>query len=255
MSDILQVPLLAARASGPSLPALVADSLRQTIEQGKLRPGARLPSEPELASQLRVSRATVRHALSILELEGLLVRQHGLGTFVSHVPAALLKGGLAELKSTTDVIRSQGFEPGTVGMRVARQKVSQSIGDLFGPSADEEFLHISRTRTANGRPVIHCEDYVPGHLLPARLLPQQESASTWSLYEALAKARAQPALAHCTVTPIVADYAIAERLDLEPGHPLLLLKQLHYTPTGRPVLYCENWHNSTLIEFQIMRRA
>jgi DNA-binding GntR family transcriptional regulator len=33
------------------------------------------------------------------------------------------------------------------------------------------------------------------------------------------------------------------------------MKQRHYTQAGRPVLYCENWHNSGLLEFQIIRRA
>jgi DNA-binding GntR family transcriptional regulator len=62
-------------------------------------------------------------------------------------------------------------------------------------------------------------------------------------------------LASCLVVPVVAADDIATRLHLEVGHPLLLMKQRHYTQAGRPVLYCENWHNSGLLEFQIIRRA
>lgn len=254
MSDILQVPLLAARTAR-SLPLLVADSLRISLETGKLGPGVRIPSEPELASQFGVSRATVRQALSLLEREGLLVRRHGLGTFVSEVPADHLRGGLAELKSTTDLIKSHGFQPGTTALRITRDRVGSHITRLFTGSDEDDFLHVSRTRTANGRPVIHCEDYLPARLLSANLLPSPDRANSWSLYRTLANAGSEPALAHCSVSPIVASEEIASRLELELGHPLLLLKQLHYTQGGQPVLYSENWHNSTLIEFQIIRRA
>jgi GntR family transcriptional regulator len=255
MSDILQLPELTARVGSPPLPELVAASLRQAVVAGQLEPGQRLPSEPDLAGQLGVSRATLRHALSILEQEGLLVRQHGLGTFVSAVPPSLLRGGLAELSSTTDLIRSQGYEPGAVGLRIQQRTVARSIAEPFGLGPHDAFLHISRTRTANGRPVIHCEEYVPAGLLPVELLPTDTEASGWSLYESLASAGSGPMLASCVVVPVVAGDDIATRLRLEPGHPLLLMKQWHYTQAGRPVLYCENWHNSGLLEFQIIRRA
>jgi len=255
MSDILQLPELTARVGSPPLPELVASSLREAVVKGRLRPGQRLPSEPGLAGQLGVSRATLRQALSILERDGLLVRQHGLGTFVSAVPPGLLRGGLAELTSTTELIRSQGYEPGAVGLRLRRRTVGRSIFEPFGLGPADEFLHISRTRTANGRPVIHCEEFLPAGLLPAELLPPGTEASGWSLYQSLAAAGVTPALANCVVVPIVAEEEIATRLQLEPGHPLLLLKQWHYAQGGQPVLYCENWHHSALLEFQIVRRA
>ena len=53
---------------------------------------------------------------------------------------------------------------------------------------------------------------------------------------------------------MLADKSIAKRLRLRPGQPVLLLKQVHYAASGEPVLYCENWHNTELIEFQVVRR-
>lgn len=60
----------------------VAGDLRSDIESGKLRPGAKLPSEPELAAQYGVARVTVRRAIAELISEGRLVILHGRGTFV-----------------------------------------------------------------------------------------------------------------------------------------------------------------------------
>ena len=59
---------------------------RQRILDGSLSPGARLPTELELAREHRVSRGTVRHALSTLVNEGLIERVQGRGTFVCQLP-------------------------------------------------------------------------------------------------------------------------------------------------------------------------
>jgi GntR family transcriptional repressor for pyruvate dehydrogenase complex len=66
--DTLKVP----RAS-----ELVADKLRSLIVDGVVPEGANLPSEKELVSQLGVSRATLREALRILEVQGLISTRTG----------------------------------------------------------------------------------------------------------------------------------------------------------------------------------
>ena len=59
--------------------------LLESIDQGELAPGDRLPGERELAGRLGVSRMTLRQALATLERDGLLVRVPGRagGAFVS----------------------------------------------------------------------------------------------------------------------------------------------------------------------------
>ena len=57
--------------------------LREKILSGELKPGEKMNSENELAGEYGFSRQTVRHALSILEEEQLLVRRRGSGTYVS----------------------------------------------------------------------------------------------------------------------------------------------------------------------------
>lgn len=60
----------------------VYQQLRQAIRLGQLKPGERLV-DGELADALRVSRATVREALRLLESKGLVVNEHRRGTYVA----------------------------------------------------------------------------------------------------------------------------------------------------------------------------
>lgn len=61
-----------------------ADGLRQRIQCGELKPGDRLPSLSEMCEQHNVSRSTVERVHQMLELDGLVIREHGRGTFVAN---------------------------------------------------------------------------------------------------------------------------------------------------------------------------
>lgn len=61
----------------------VADQIRVQIQSGHYSPGARLPSERDLAHLLKVSRPAVREAIGALQNEGLVVTRHGSGTYVA----------------------------------------------------------------------------------------------------------------------------------------------------------------------------
>lgn len=62
--------------------AQVAGELRAGIVAGRLRPGARLPSERALADEFDVSRATIVSAFHVLRAEGLIETRRGAGSWV-----------------------------------------------------------------------------------------------------------------------------------------------------------------------------
>lgn len=70
------------RSPALSLPDRLSVDLERLILEGELRPGDRLPSEPELCSLLGVSRVSVRQALHELQSRGLIDRKPGRGTIV-----------------------------------------------------------------------------------------------------------------------------------------------------------------------------
>lgn len=62
---------------------IVAD-IRSKIHAGELRPGDRLPSTRELREQYGCSQVTVRTAILLLQAEGLLRGDQGVGVFVAN---------------------------------------------------------------------------------------------------------------------------------------------------------------------------
>src|SRR5207247_6225249 len=53
------------------------------VKQGRLKPGDRLPSERILSERMGVSRATLREALRVMQLQGLTVSRRGAGNFIA----------------------------------------------------------------------------------------------------------------------------------------------------------------------------
>ncbi|WP_159711958.1 FadR/GntR family transcriptional regulator [Sphingomonas sp. AX6] len=66
----------------------IAERIAATIADGRYPPGARLPSERELAEEHAVSRPTIREAMIALEIRGLVEARHGSGVYVIHAPRA-----------------------------------------------------------------------------------------------------------------------------------------------------------------------
>lgn len=64
----------------------LADLLRASIASGELAPGARLPSERDLAEAESVSRTTVVAAYNLLRADSLVQTRRGLGTWVAAPP-------------------------------------------------------------------------------------------------------------------------------------------------------------------------
>jgi GntR family transcriptional regulator len=91
----------------------IADRIRAQIDSGALRPGARLPSEPDLERECGASRNTVRLALALLTNQGLVVTRQGMGTFVTE-PARPFTALLSRVKgqpATGTVLPEVGNAP------------------------------------------------------------------------------------------------------------------------------------------------
>jgi GntR family transcriptional repressor for pyruvate dehydrogenase complex len=89
-----------SRTKAKSQPQRVVDGVMARIQGGALKPGDRVPPEPELMREFEVSRTVVREAMSRLQAGGLVETRHGIGTFVleAHANAPLLGKAMGNIK-------------------------------------------------------------------------------------------------------------------------------------------------------------
>jgi len=94
-----------------SAPQQIASAITNSILDGTLRPGDRLPSEEEMAALFGVSRPTVREAVRHLRMQHVLVSSRGrLGGYrVAEFSLRTLSAGLGELISLSLVIRTLSY--------------------------------------------------------------------------------------------------------------------------------------------------
>ncbi len=116
-----QVPMAARSRSGP-IYLQIADGLKARIES--LGPGARIPSEPQLARDWGVSRFTVAKAVEQLVDEGLITRRQGSGSFVAEAP---LRRAPGYLLSFTEAVSAAGH---SASHRLLGSKPNQAIEGL-----------------------------------------------------------------------------------------------------------------------------
>lgn len=88
----------------------VVAHVRGLIERKALRPGDRLPAERDLASQIGVSRPTVRMGLHALAAMGVVQSRHGAGTFIPAGPPTLDSGALSLQAALHDFTHTQMYD-------------------------------------------------------------------------------------------------------------------------------------------------
>lgn len=157
----------------------IVDQIHELVVRGELKPGDRLPSERDLVERLKVSRASIREALSALELMGLLEVRSGEGTFVRKLrsesvvaPLAWMltmeKGTVLELLEVRKILEVQA-----VGMAAERAEKEDLIelasaleelhSDLSSPTSDgssDHRFHYAITRATKNKILIRLMDTI-----------------------------------------------------------------------------------------------
>jgi GntR family transcriptional regulator len=231
----------------------VQDELKQRIDRGELAAGARLPSEPELAAELQVSRATLREALRTMELQGLLRRRQGSGTFVAEHPR--MATSLDVNFGVTDAIRAAGMTAGIARARHWVEPAPAGEAALLELEPGQDVLVIERVRTAEGKPVVLSRDLVPSRLVGGNDRAVQGMLER-SIYDVLER-ELGIVISHgvARFRPVRAGHAVAARLGVPRGELLLYLWQVDYAEEGTPAISSHEFHLADAFDFTVVRRG
>lgn len=255
MAEELTWDLGALPGRRASLPNEIASTLSARIHSGEIPVGTRLPSEPELARSLGVSRNSVREAISVLREQGLTATKQGIGTFTldpsrdAHFPVDV---GIEHLTSTTEMITRAGHKAGSRNYHLVTGPGSAVARQQLRLDNDEQMHCIERVRTADNLPVILCRDYISVTNVPARVMAQYRGDESLFLF-LQRECRLELQTARADILPSLPSSRVAGLLDVSRRKPLLVLNQLHYDVHGVPFLYSENFFNLEYMGVHVRR--
>jgi GntR family transcriptional regulator len=227
----------------------VIDELAVIIDS--LVPGDFLPSEPKLAKQLGVSRATLREAMRVFEGRGLIIRRQGVGTLVAS-PPQIIESGIETLESIESQARRIGLEVtmGDLGIKY-RQPSSEEL-ERFAMLNGLNVVAISRVIEAEDRPVAYLIDIMPEDLLPGET---QGSDFRGSLLDLMIQ-RDHPTISHANseVMAISAPPDVARQLNIQRGDVLLCLESWLFTQEGTVIDHTYSYFLPGTFRFHVLRR-
>jgi len=215
------MPDLETRLAARPLYLQVRDVLVQRIVVGHWKPGATLPNETQLAQQLGISIGTVRKALDLMEVERIVTRRQGRGTFVNDYASAETMFPFSMFHN----VEGQRISGTKRARSVTRVQASAEEAARLGLRRGDELIRVDRVRD-------HSDETFMTEvcLLPAKFFTRMPE--DFGSYRLSALAQLNSILvgrADERVDIACADAEVARDLDVPEGSPLLRLDRVIFS--------------------------
>lgn len=203
----------------------IADSIRQ----GQLQPGDRLPPERTLSELHGVSRATVRRAMRDLVEDGLVEAGVGRGSFVAEGP---LTEPANVLMSFTELGAQRGLTASATVLDLKVKPATLEESEVFAIAPGADLILLRRVRKLDDVPIAVDLERIPKQILPELLDADLTTASTFAMFGEAGHAAVR---AEITVEASPAKPDEMEFLGLGEGEPVLVAYATIVNKSGRVI--------------------
>lgn len=224
----------------------IQGAILKRIQTGQLKPGDSVDSERELARIHRVSLMTARHALAGLEREGLVERRRGAGTFV-----APPKIHFNKLMSFTEQMVSRGLAGCSRVLSATVIDNEPEIAARLALPSNSRMIRIERLRQGADEPFALETAYLSAEDFAGLTKAPLERGSLFSILEreyGLTVAHADE-----EIDATGSDGNTADLLNVSRGAPLLRIRQVIFSTTGKPTIYVLGLYRSDRHTLMIRR--
>lgn len=229
----------------------LAGLLREQIRSGDLGGGDQIPSERDLMQEHGLSRNTVRQSLGILEKEGLIVRDHGHGTYVSNL-SNTFQYMLDTFLENHDLLRRAGYIPSMQQISTQKLIPPEIVRSVLQLQEGEEVYCHTMVFFADGRPAMYTQDYLP-YKLTGEDNPPVGGEGFWEYLERCSNNHLEYVLVD--ISPVEAMGEIADTFQIPAGSPVLLFKETFLDETQTvPVAFSLNYFNREVLSFNLLTR-
>jgi GntR family transcriptional regulator len=212
--------------------------------------GTRLPSEPNLAKQLGVSRATLREAMRMFEIQGMIRRRQGAGTFILG-KEPVVESGLEVLESLDTIAQRMGVKIGVGNIAVSRIPADEDYAAVLGVPVRRPLIQISRIIRSDTRPVAYLVDTLPEDILRPEELNNNFSGS---MLDFLIRRGDTLTVSRDEISVVRASADVARMLEIQRGDALLQFSAKLYTSAARVIDYSFSYFLPGYFNFHIVRR-
>lgn len=226
----------------------IADLLRKRILT-QMQPGDRLPPEVTLSSDFGVSRETIRQALEPLEMEGLISRTRGRGSFVAERPVSRPP---EKLTGMVEDFMALGLKTHAKLLQKDIVKADEEVAGYLKLEKDTPIVRIDRLRLLDEKPLAYHIAFLPVEI-GARVF--QENLEHTSIVYVLANTfRFAFEEDQQIVEADTADVRLAEHLGVSIGSPVLLMRRVYITERERPIAYFKSYYRADRYMYTVKLR-
>ena len=221
-----------------------ASLLRSRIDNGQWPVGRCLPSHTALAAELGVALVTLRQAMSMLEIEGLLKRRQGAGTYVL---GKTRSNDWVRLGATWEAMLASLRDVKVQLVNVRLSHLQPQLGADEGRAA-EKYRFLSRLHQRDGRPFCQIHLYLDEDIF--RLDPLRfDQQLVMPLLTELAADRI--ARAWQTIRMGKADPVLAERLAIDAGDPVAHVRRVVLDHAGTVIYLAEISYRADVVRIDM----
>ena len=213
--------------------------------------GSRLISEPELAKQMGVSRATLREAMRTFETQGLIRRRQGSGTYVVG-KFQVIDAGLEVLESLETMAQRMNLEITVSDLHVDRVEADEKTAKGLGVAVGKKLTRVQRVMRADSRPVAYLIDSVSDDFLKPSDLPEKFRGS---ILDFLLGTGRDLQVSRAAISAANATADVAKALEIQRGDVLLRFISQLYDSKGHVVDYSESYFIPGYFHFHVNRRV
>jgi GntR family transcriptional regulator len=212
--------------------------------------GARLMSEPDLAKQMGVSRATLREAMRTFETQGLIRRRQGSGTYVVG-KFEVIDAGLEVLESLETMARRMNLEISVSDLHVEQLQAEKTVADSLCVEEAAPITRVRRVMRADSRPVAYLIDYLPETVLKPADLPAEFRGS---VLDYLIECGIDMQVSRAAISATNAPADVAKALEIQRDDVLLRFASQLYDGKGTVVDYSVSYFIPGYFNFHVNRR-
>jgi GntR family transcriptional regulator len=221
--------------------------LKEKVQKKEWTAGDQIPGEQDLCTLYQISRTVVRQALRELELEGVIRRRKGKGTFIS--PPKISEGLVQKLTGFYQDMVERGLKPVTKVLHQSVNPSNEKVAHFLNIESGAQVIDIQRLRYIDDEPIQLVNSYLPYDVCPSLA---SVDLTNRSLYEYLEKeGNVFIAKGRRYIEAVLANDNEAELLCIERGAPLLMLDSVSFSEHDRPVEYYHALHRGDRSRFEV----